>query len=236
MRGHRRFIMAILSLTYLLFSSSFVFSQNPGVLKSAVYSRLKCCACGVSFDKCICPEAKEMKAYIDAFIETGTREEEIFYKVAKRYSLSAITDERVKSDLAQRLIKEAGQERPQIILEPKSFDFGRVSRKQGRISKSFTLRNAGSATLVINNIKTTCPCASVALKVNKNKSAYFGTAGSPGDWQAAIKAKESGVLELLVDLVGPHVKAGKIIREAVVTSNDPLYPEISVMVEAEVRD
>lgn len=236
MRGHRRFIMAILSLTYLLFSSSFVFSQNPGILKSEVYSRLECCACGVSFDKCACREAKEMKAYTDALIEAGASEEEILYKIAKKYSLSAIADERVKSDITQRLIKEAGKKRPEIILDPKSFDFGRVSKKQGRISKSFTLYNRGSATLIISNIKTTCPCASVALKVNHNKSAYFGTAGSPRGWQAAIKSKESGVLELSVDFASPHVKAGKIKREAMVTSNDPLYPEISVMVEAEVSD
>lgn len=40
----------------------------------------------------------------------------------------------------------------------------------------------------------------------------------------------------MVDLNSAHVKTGKLIREATITSNDPIYPEVSITIEAEVRD
>ncbi len=220
----------------LLFILPVVFAQNDNALKSEVYSKLKCCACQVSFDKCSCSEAKEMKAYIDALLENGIEKEEIFYKVAKKFSLKTIIDEQVKQEVEKRLIKEAGQNYPQIVLESNSFDFGKVSKKQGKISKLFKLANKGNVPLIIKNIKTSCPCASVSLRVNKTKSPYFGTEGSPRDWQSEIKPQESGELELIVDLASSHVKTGRLIRDASLISNDPVYPEVTVRVEAEVKD
>ena len=89
---------------------------------------------------------------------------------------------------------------------------------------------------MIKSIKTSCPCATVSLKVDKNKSPYFGTEGSPKDWQAKIKPAKTADLDLVVDLASSHVKTGKLIREASILSDDPIYPEVTVMVEAEVGD
>jgi len=220
----------------LLFILPVVFAQNTDTLKSDIYSKLKCCSCRVSFDKCGCPEAKEMKAYIDALLESGASREDIFYKTAKKFSLKTIQDEQLRQNIEKKLIQEAGKNRPQIFLEPASFDFGSVNKRQGKISKTFKLSNKGNSPLVIKNIKTSCPCASVSLKVNKTKSPYFGTEGSPGDWQSEIKPGKSGELELIVDLASPHVKTGRLTRDASLISNDPVYPEVSVRVEAEVKD
>ena len=220
----------------LLFILPVVFAQNNDGLKSEVYSKLKCCACQVSFDKCSCPEAKEMKAYIDALLENGMRKEEIFYKVAKRFSLNTILDAQTKTEVEKRLIEEVGKERPQLSFDSTIFNFGEVSKKQGKVSKIFKFTNKGNAPLIIKSMKTSCPCASVSLKVNKTKSPYFGTEGSPRDWQSEIKPQESGELGLMVDLASPHVKIGKLIRDASLISNDPVYPEVAVRVEAEVKD
>ena len=162
--------------------------------------------------------------------------EDIFYKTAKKFSLKTIQDEQLRQNIEKKLIQEAGKNRPQIFLEPASFDFGSVNKRQGKISKTFKLSNKGNSPLVIKNIKTSCPCASVSLKVNKTKSPYFGTEGSPGDWQSEIKPGKSGELELIVDLASPHVKTGRLTRDASLISNDPVYPEVSVRVEAEVKD
>ena len=213
-----------------------IFAQNTDDLKSDIYSKLKCCACEISFDKCVCPEAKEIKAYVDALIETGLTKDEIFYRVAKKFSLNVILDRQIKGNVEKKLINEAGGKRPQIILEPTYFDFGQVSKKQNRISKIFKLSNQGSQPLVITNIKTSCPCASVSLKVDKNKSRFFSTEGSPKDWQMEIKSGQNGELELVVDLASPHVKTGKLIRDALLTSNDPIYPEVTVRIEAYVTE
>lgn len=236
MKINHKITLIILLVVCEVFFSQTAFAQNTTTLKSEIYSKLKCCACKVSFDKCVCPEAGEMKAYIDALIDSGIPKEEIFYKFAKKYSLNAILDEQIRGNVERRLIKEAGKKRPQIILDSTSFDFGVVSKKQGKISKIFILTNRGSSELIIKNIKTSCPCATVSLRVAKNKSPYFGTEGSPKDWQAEIKPQETGELELMVDLASSHVKPGKLIRDASVISNDPVYPETIVRVEAEVED
>ncbi|PIP20355.1 MAG: hypothetical protein COX40_05210 [Candidatus Omnitrophica bacterium CG23_combo_of_CG06-09_8_20_14_all_40_11] len=90
--------------------------------------------------------------------------------------------------------------------------------------------------LIIRNLKTSCPCVTASLKLNKKKTPYFGTEGSPKNWQIEIKPQEFGELELRIDLASSHVKPGKLIREASIFSNDPVYPELNVTVEAQVTD
>ena len=175
-----------------------------------------------------------MKAYIEALLGTGASKDDVFYKVAKKFSLQTIQDEQLKQAIEKRLIKEAGQNRPEIVLEANYFDFGRVNKKQGKISKIFKLSNQGNAPLIINNLKTSCPCATVSIRTNNVKSPYFGTAGSPKDWRMEIKPGASGELELVIDLSSGNVKSGKLAREASVFSNDPIYPEVTATVEADV--
>lgn len=234
----RRIDASLLYRMYLfIFAFPIVFSQviyAQNVIKSDIYSKLNCCICKVPFDKCVCSEAKEMKAYIDALLESGMPEEEIFYKVAKKYSLNIILDEQIKSKIEERLIKEAGERYPRIVLEPVSFDFGRVSKKQGRISKIFKLSNTGNSDLILKNIKTYCPCALISLTVDRKKSPYFGTKGAPKGWRGKIKPGQSGELEVVLDLASPHVKSGKVIRDAAIISNDPVYPEVTIRIEADV--
>ena len=236
MQAYQKMRFIILFFVCLIFFSQALFAQNNYGLKSEVYSKLKCCPCQESFDKCGCPEAKEMRAYIDALLENGMRKEEIFYKVAKRFSLNTILDVQTKTEVEKRLIEEVGKERPQLSFDSTIFNFGEVSKKQGKVSKIFKFTNKGNLPLIIKSMKTSCPCASVSLKVNKTKSPYFGTEGSPRDWQSKVKPQESGELEFMVDLASSHVKTGRLIRDASLISNDPVYPEVTVRVEAEVKD
>ena len=211
------------------------FAQDTDNFKAEIYSKLRDRRCStMSLDKCDCPDAREMKAYIEALLETGVSKEDIFYKVARKFSLNTILDEKIKADVEQRFIKEAGTKHPQIILESRAFNFGEVNRKQGKISKVFKLSNEGSAPLIIKNIKTSCPCTSVALVVNRKKSVYFSTQGAPNNWQSEIKSGKSAELEVVLDLASPHVKPGSIIRDATIITNDPVYPELSISIEAEL--
>ena len=226
-----------ISFLCLLFFLPVAFAQNTDALKSDIYSKIGCITCkDMTIDKCNCPKSREMKAYIEALLETGVSREDIFYKVAKKYSLKAILDMQIKAEVEKRLIKEAGEKRPQIILEYDSFDFGKKSKKDGKIGKIFKFSNKGNLPLVITNIKISCPCAAVSLKVNKKKTPYFGTEGFPKDWRIKVKPGEMGEIELMVDLASQHVKPGKLIRDASLISNDPIYPEFTVRVEAEVKD
>lgn len=236
MRVYYKVVSVIVLFACLIFYSGIAFAQDADALKADIYSKLKCCSCKVSFDKCTCSEASQMKAYIDALLEGGISQEEIFYKVAKKFSLDTILDAQIKKEIEAKLTKEVGDKRPQIVLDSTSFDFGLVSKKKGKASKIFKISNKGSSPLIIKQIKTSCPCATVSLEVNKTRSPYFGTEGSPKDWQVEIKPQETGELELIVDFASSHVRTGKLIREAYITTSDPLYPECSVRVEAEVTE
>lgn len=219
------------------FISKAIFAQNIGDLKLEFYSKLRDRRCTtMTLDKCDCPDAREMKAYIEALIEAGVSKEDIFYKVAKKFSLNTILDAQIRADVQNRLIKKVGEKRPQIILEPDYFNFGQVSKKQGKITKVFKLHNKGNIDLIINNIKASCACATVSLKVDNNKSPYFGTGGANPEWKVVVGPGQTAELETVLDLNHSSVKIGKLIREFFIISNDPLYPEVSVKIEAEVEN
>ncbi len=219
----------------LIFLSQVVFAQNIDTQKSDIYSKLRDRQCTeMSLDKCDCPAAKEMKAYIDALLETGVTKEDIFYKVAKRFSPKVILDEQIKAEVEQRLIKETGGKRSQIIFEPSSLNFGKVSKKQAKISRIFKLYNKGNANLVITNIRVSCGCVTSSLKAGKNKSPYFGVAGANPGWQAVIGPGKYGELEVVLDLNHSSMGMGKQIRNVFVSNNDPLNPEATLKVEIEV--
>lgn len=224
-----------LFFVFLVFISQVVFAQNIDAQKSDIYSKLRDRQCTeMSLDRCDCPAAKEMKAYIDALLETGVARGDIFYKVGKKFSPKVILDEQIKVEVEQRLIKEIGGKRSQIIFEPSSLNFGKVSKKQAKISKIFKLYNKGNIDLVITNIRVSCGCVTVSFKAGKDKSPYFGVAGANPGWQAAIKPGKYGELEVVLDLNHSSMGMGKQIRNVFVSNNDPLNPEAALKVEIEV--
>ena len=226
-----------LLVIFTLFSSKIIYAQNINELKSEIYSKLRDHRCSnMTIDKSNCPEAREMRAYVDALIEVGLGKEDIFYKVAKKFSLKTILDDQIKSDIEKRLIKEAGGKIPRIILDSLSFDFGSVSKKQGKIKKIFKLYNKGTAELIITNLKPICPCTIVSLKVGNKQSPYFEREGAPDGWQLGMDPNQEGELEVILDLNHPSVISGILIREVAIFSNDPLYSEVTVTVKAEVTD
>ncbi len=232
----RKISIVILSFVCLIFSCQIIFAQNIDTVKSDIYSKLKCCACNISFDKCVCPEAKEMKTYIEALLEKDINKEDIFYKVAKKFSLNVILDEEIKTKVEKRLVNEASKRRPQIILEPTSFNFGKVSKKQGKISKIFKLYNKGNLDLIITNVRVSCSCVAASLKIGKNKSPYFGILGATPGWQALVEPGKSGQLEIILDLAHPSMAIGKEIRDIFLSSNDPVYPQVTIRVEVDVEE
>jgi len=237
MRFYYRIFLIVLFFANSIFSFQFVFAQNTDNLKLEIYSKLRDRRCTtMSLDKCNCPDAREMKAYIDALLEAGVSKKEIFYKVAKKFSPNTILDKQIKAQVEARLINEAGGKRPQIVLEPSSINLGQVSKKQGKIQKVFKLYNNGTAPLIVSNIKVSCSCVTASLTVGKNKSPYFGTQGAPSGWQAIIEPGASAELEVVVDLSHSAITVGKLFREITITTNDIINPEVSVRIEGGVKE
>lgn len=226
-----------LCLVSLIFFSQIVFAQDIDAQKSDIYSKLRDKRCTeMSLDKCDCPDAKEMKGYIDALLETGVAKDDIFYKVAKKFSPKVILDEQIRAEVEQRLIRETGGKRSEIILEPSSLNFGKVGKKENKISKIFKVYNKGNTNLNITNIRVSCGCVSASLKVGKNKSPYFGVGGANLGWKAAIEAAKFGELEVLLDLNHSSMGIGKQIRNIFVSNDDSLNPEATLKVEVEVTE
>ncbi|MDO9066237.1 MAG: hypothetical protein Q7U96_04040, partial [Chloroflexota bacterium] len=130
-----RFKQAGVFIAILIFLFGVSFAQDINSVRAEIYSKLQCCACKETFAQCVCQEAKEMKAYIEALLETGVGKEEIYYKVAKKYSLTVIIDSQIKEGIEKRLIDEAGAKRPQLVLEPRSVDFGQLHKHQGVVKR-----------------------------------------------------------------------------------------------------
>lgn len=227
----------VMFLVCLVFSSKIIFAQQISALQHEIYTKLADLNCRtMPLDKCFCPAAREMKGYIEALIETGLSQEEIFYKVAKKFSINTILDEKIKANIEKRLAQEFGQKRPQISLEFTSFDFGKVSMKQGSIKKIIKLYNKGIEDLIITKIKAACSCTTVALTVGKNKSPYFTNKGSEPGWQMVIGPNKSGEVEFVLDLT-TLAKTGipsKVKRDIFIASNDPIFPEVKISGMAEI--
>ncbi len=203
--------------------------------KSEIFPKLRDRRCTtMSLDKCDCPDAREIKSYIEALIETGVKKDEIFYKVAKKFSPVVILDSQQKAEIEKKLTAELGGNRPQISLETNSFNFGKVTKEQGAVRKIIKLRNNGNQDLVITDIKPSCSCTTVVLQVDKNKSSYFGQAGAGKGWQMVIGPNKEGELEIVFDAFNPPLNAGIAKRNITITSNDPLYGQIVVQFEADV--
>jgi len=227
----------ILSGFCLLLSFQIVFAQDISTLKADIYSKIGCITCkDMTVDKCNCPKSREMRAYIDALIEMDVPRDELFYKVAKKFTLKAIMDQQIRGAIEKRLLKESGGKTPQAVLETASANLGTVSKRQGKISKVFKLQNQGNAILTINSLKASCPCVTAAVKVGRNKSPYFGTNGPPAGWQAEINPGKSAEIEAVIDLNHRTVSVGKLIREVYISTNDVLNPETTLRIEAEVTE
>ena len=202
--------------------------------KIKIYSKLKCCPCKSDFADCNCDSAKEMKAYIDALLEVDLDKDQILKKVAKKYSLDAIIDEKAKKEIENKLIEEAGPNRPQIYIHPLSYNLGKVSKTKGTLELVVEVHNKSKATLTISDLKTFCACTTVRLKTKDNKSSVFGVEGATSGWEANLAGGEKGELVIVTDLNHPHVQVGHMLRRVEIKSNDPIYSIVSVDFEADI--
>jgi LEA14-like dessication related protein len=220
------FIFALL----VLFFNISVFAG----VKEDIYSKLKCCNCSEDFTSCVCAHAKELKAYIDALLEAGLGKDEIFIKIAKKFSLDKITDETLRKSIEEKLITEAGENRPQLFIEPLSYDLGKISKSRGKLELKVKIQNKGNEPLKITNLKTTCACTTVQLKNNKYVSPVFGTKGAQPGWETAIEPKKKGELIIVTDLNHAHVSLGQMMRTVEVSSNDPIKTVVNIEFKAEI--
>jgi len=103
---------------------------------------------------------------------------------------------------------------PRITVEPQSFDFGQALQNK-TLTKEFTIKNFGSADLLIERVTTTCGCTTAPLE-EKNKVIKPG-ASTP----------------LRVSLQTREV-TGLMSRSVLIKSNDPDKGFYEIKIQATV--
>ncbi len=200
-------------------------------VRTEIYSKLKCCRCHELFASCQCSHAQEMKTYIDGLLDAGLTTQEIMINIAKKYSIDSIIDLDARTAVEQVLREDAGPRSSRLFVRPTHYDLGNVSKRKKEITFTVILANQGEGHLEITDIKESCSCVSAGIRRgNKILSAEDIRSGQP----VRLNSAERADLVIHTDLNHPSVKIGRMRREVLIESNDPVHPHLIVSFEMEV--
>ncbi len=224
--------VAAVCFVSICFFSSAVFAQDAGkaALKKKLLSLVKACGCATSVDVCgDCAEATEIKEYVDKLIDSKVPEPEMAGILQRSFSSNLMFPENLPESPAAAAAT-APQKGPVLSITPQVFDFGKVQGKgtSGVISGVFKLRNIGDEDVVIQNLRTSCSCTKVELRVGSSISPDFDAKGSGPGWNMSLKPGQEAELEVLVNVLELGVSSGKVERAVFVTSNSKERP-ISIL-------
>lgn len=172
---------------------------------------------------CFYPEAREIKVYIEDLIKARTKEEDIFYEVAKKFTLGSIADQGLKAKIEQRILDETNAEHPLMVLENIEVKLGEQAKSQDIIRRSIKVSNKGNAPLIIKSVSSFCGCLVVSLKQNGKELQ-----------QATIPPGGTAEIELALDPKHASVSIGAMLKEAHLLSNDIFYPEVYLKIKADI--
>lgn len=102
----------------------------------------------------------------------------------------------------------------------KNYDWGQINMKDGNVSKTFAIKNTGTDTLKLTNIKTSCHCTKAQVKINNTSSPFFGM-NNVSSWIGEVVPGQEAQLEVVFDPAyhGPQ-GVGPINRLVAVETND----------------
>ncbi len=106
------------------------------------------------------------------------------------------------------------------VADPTSFDWGNIPMYKGNVVRTFTIKNTGTDTLKLYNIKTSCHCTKAYVTINGNNSPSFGM-DSLSSWVGEVSAGMETKLTVVFDPAyhGP-AGVGPINRFVSVETND----------------
>lgn len=104
--------------------------------------------------------------------------------------------------------------------DPTSFDFGNIAYSGSKATKIFTIKNTGSDTLRLFNVKTSCHCTKAHITINGKDSPDFGMSGV-STWVGEVPSGKEAKLTVVFDqsFHGP-AGVGPITRFVSVETND----------------
>lgn len=114
----------------------------------------------------------------------------------------------------------ASQNAKAYVADPTSFDWGPVTMSKGNVTKVFTIKNTGTDTLKLYNVKTSCHCTKAYVSISGTDSPSFGM-DSLSSWIGEVPKGAEAKLTVIFDPAyhGPQ-GIGPINRFVSVETND----------------
>lgn len=104
------------------------------------------------------------------------------------------------------------EDKPKIFFDKTAFDFGKIQKKT-TVTHTFTFKNKGKATLIIDRVMRGCACTKINISSKE------------------IPAGGGGKLEVELNT---DYDEGKIKKKIFVYSNDPVNAMVELTVQADV--
>lgn len=103
----------------------------------------------------------------------------------------------------------------------KTFDWGIIKMNGGNATKDFIIKNTGTDTLKLSNIRTSCHCTKAQVTINGQASPSFGM-NSISSWIGEVPPNGQAVLLVVFDpLYHGTAGLGQINRLVDIETNDP---------------
>jgi archaellum component FlaG (FlaF/FlaG flagellin family) len=121
----------------------------------------------------------------------------------------------------------ASQNAKAYTIEATSADWGQIPMYKGNVTKVFTIKNTGTDTLKLFNIKTSCHCTKAHVTINRVDGPDFGMSGV-SDWVGEVAPGNQAKLSIVFDPAfhGPDA-VGPITRYVSVQTNDKANPTLT---------
>ncbi len=94
-----------------------------------------------------------------------------------------------------------------IEMDSTSHNFGRVSRRGGTLSHTFTLRNVGSEALIITDVTTTCTC----LKAKYPKRPIAPNTEANIEVRYELQRKEVGAFHKVIKIISNSINGNQLL-------------------------
>ncbi|KKQ29859.1 MAG: hypothetical protein A3H17_01680 [Candidatus Levybacteria bacterium RIFCSPLOWO2_12_FULL_37_14] len=114
----------------------------------------------------------------------------------------------------------ASQNAKAYVVDPTSFDWGDIPMYKGNKTKVFAIKNTGTDTLKLFNVRTSCHCTKAYVTIDGNDSPSFGM-DNLSAWTGEVLAGKEAKLTVVFDPAfhGPQ-GMGAVNRFVSVETND----------------
>ncbi|OGH05823.1 MAG: hypothetical protein A2W22_05130, partial [Candidatus Levybacteria bacterium RBG_16_35_11] len=112
------------------------------------------------------------------------------------------------------------------IVSARDFDWGKIKYDGPKATKVFTIKSAGTASLKVFNIKTSCHCTKAHLTIGGVDGPEFGMTGT-SSWTGEIKPGKEARLVIVFDQSYHGAQGlGPVARYTSIETNDPSNSKI----------